>query len=134
MRNRERLQVCNEHGAALLDVLIALVLISLISAGLTLNSITASQALLKLQRKIYSQQLAQSKLEEFAMIDPSLLDDSYDDLELGVQAEGIDFVRQVDVTVNADGSRSVEVSVAPASTSPNGGVTLTNRFVEWGLN
>ena len=119
-------------GFSLPDLLAAIVLLAIVTGAITWSSLTSSRVFsLTLQRRL-ALHLAGSKLEELAMVNPRTLDSGTDATELGVQAEGHEFVRQVAVTVNADGSRTVNITVHPLSSSSKVNVALQQTFFLWG--
>jgi len=101
------------------------------AVAVTLGSVTISRSAGIILRKTIAVQLASTKLEEISSINPSSLNDTYDSLELGLYVEGNEFSRTVNITVNADGSRTAEVSVSSQSGSIEP-VTLDQTFTSWG--
>lgn len=98
-------------GFSLIDLLAAVSLLAIILVAVNVNAVMTYTAFGKLTREAISLELAQDKLEQLAAIDPTALDDSFDSLEMGLMVEGMEFLRQVDVTVGPNAIRTVQVRV-----------------------
>lgn len=77
--------------------------------------------------------LAVSKIEELSGVDPTTLDAGDNSTETGLVIEGheITFDRETEITVNADGSRTITVSVSSPSALLLAPVDYTTRFAPW---
>ena len=122
----------SQSGFTLLDLMLTATILSLLAVAVTLSSITASRTSNSILRSSVAFQLAQSKLEELAAISPQSLDNSYDVIELSIKSQGHEFSRQVDITVNADGSRDAVVTVRSLRSDSAPVVQLAHTFALWG--
>ena len=122
-----------EGGISLIEVLVALVLIGLMSVGISANSISSFQIMKKTEINNAASNLALSKVEQLSAIRVSDLDSSYDAVEtnLGVTGMNATFTRTTTITVNADQSRTVEVKVESNSFKLGTSIVFTTTFSMW---
>jgi Tfp pilus assembly protein PilV len=126
------LDLKNIAGLTMIEVLVALMLLSITSLSIAVATISAIKQTRRSERNSYATHLAFRKLEELASIDPSNLTDSYDASESNLTVDSISYTRTTDVTVNADNSRTVSVTVAPVNASRGKTVTYQSTFALWG--
>ena len=123
----------DQTGMSLMSVLVAMVILSVVSLALSKNTI-ASLHIIKLTEVNYAaSNLAVSKVEELAARNPIDLDDSFDDTENAVTTADLDitFTRVTDVTVNADDTRIVHVTVTSNSSVVNTTADFETSLSVW---
>lgn len=120
----------HEKGISLLEVLATISLLAMVALGTTANTIFAFQTNKRTQISNFAHNLAMAKIEEFAGIDVSTLDDSDDSVESNILVAGLtlSFTRTTNVTVNADNSRSVAVTVRCNDPKFTGTSSYTSTF------
>lgn len=122
----------SQRGFSMVECLFALAILSVSALAVTQGSIYSLVHMKRAIRQNIAQELALSKLEEYAAIDPSTLDSGDDSNEPSLSVDNISFSRQVAVTVNSDNSRTVTVTVATNESSLGEEIVLENTFALWG--
>ena len=122
----------DEQGFSLLDVLTSTTISSVVAMGLTQSAMLSFHYNHKSVVDSVATQLALETLEDYALIDPEPLDNDSDVTELSIQRAGITFQRQIDVTINPDRSRQVDVTVTATATKVPSEVQLGKAFALWG--
>lgn len=132
-KRRMRLKLSeDEAGVSLIEVLASILISSIIALGILKSAITANTTSARSIRDNIAMQLAIEKMEEFSRTDPSTLDDADDLSESGVTRDAYSFERVTDVTVEADGTRTVNIVVTSNATKTGSAVTIENSFALWG--
>jgi Tfp pilus assembly protein PilX len=123
----------SEAGIAVMEVLIALVLITIVGVSLSWSVLTSLVAMKKVEMNNAASGLAISKIEELAAVEVSHLNNTYSAAESAVLVDGIDisFTRITEVQVNADNSRTVAVTVSSNSSTVPTEVSMSSRFALW---
>lgn len=123
----------NEAAMTLIEVLVALTVVSIIAIGINLSAISSLRIAKKTEVNYMASNLALSKVEDLAAVDPSELDDTYDTTETGLGVTGMDFTfrRVTDITVNGDDSRTVTVLVTSENSAIPTQSDFTTRFSLW---
>lgn len=124
----------NQRGMTLVEVLVALVLLSVVPLGLTYSSILSYKVIHRNQRHSVASQLALDRMEDLAATNPANLNDTFDETENNVVVDGASFTRITEVTLNADNSRTVLVTVTGNEASLGGRATVSSTFALWGTN
>jgi len=125
-------QLKNEDGFSLVEVLVALILSSIVALGIMQSTLTSYRFSQRMVNDSLAGQLALEKMEEISSISPQTLDDTDDAVEDPVVRNNISFIRTVDVSINADRSRTVAVRVQSKNSHIAIDTTLTNSFALWG--
>ena len=122
-----------EAGTGLLEILFALVLVGIVSMAIT-RSMLLSHSTVKLVEVNYAaSNLALSKVEELSAYDVADLDSSFSGTETGVAYAGlgITFTRVTTVTVNADDTRDIQVTVSSESPVVPTTAEFSTTFAVW---
>ena len=116
-----------------MEALVALFLFSLVGLGLAKSMITSISLQKQAEIGNLARNLAVSKAEELSGVNIDNLNNSYDSTEsnLTVTGHNIKFTRVTDVTVNSDGSRTIDISVSSTSFVMTKPVTYSTRFAPW---
>jgi prepilin-type N-terminal cleavage/methylation domain-containing protein len=106
-------QMRREEGLGLIEVLVALVIVSVASLAITTNIIGALRGSNLTELHYAASNLALSKIEQLASVNVSDLDSSYNATETALTDPSINvtFTRTTTVVVNSDKSRTVSVTV-----------------------
>ena len=121
-----------EAGFSILEVLAAIVLLSIVGLNVTYGTIISLRMLKRSMRTSLATELAAQRMEELAALDPSTLNDSYDLVETGLISDNVSFSRTTEVTVNSDKSVTVDISVVGEHSTLGGRAALSNTFAYWG--
>lgn len=122
----------DEGGVSLIEVMASILISSIIALGILKSAIAANNTSARSIRDNIAMQLAIEKMEEFSRTDPSTLDDGDDLSESGVTRDTYSFARISDVTIEADGTRTVNITVTSDATKTGSSVTIENSFALWG--
>lgn len=123
----------NEKGLAMLDILGALMFLGIVLGVYVKNSASTYKAVDKNGRYVRSLNIAQQSLESFMQVNPATLSDS-DDVNDIVKEAGISYSRTIDITVNSNLSRTIDVSVSALNSSRAATVNLSHTTSLWGVN
>lgn len=107
-----------------------MLLLALLGFAMTKSSEMAILLRGKSARHATAMEIALDRIEEISGMDPAQLDDSDDSVSMVVR-DGKAYNLSVDVTVNADGSRSVEIDVKGDSRF-GGSASLRTTLPLWG--
>jgi prepilin-type N-terminal cleavage/methylation domain-containing protein len=123
----------NQKGSTLIEVLVAISLFSIVGLGLAQS---AQMGLLFQKRSEIgdmAKNLAISKAETLSGVEISQLNDTYDTTENSVTVSGhkIIFKRVTDITVNSDGSRTIDITISSTSAYLPQPVSYSTRFAPW---
>lgn len=129
---RKQHKLLSNHGFGLLEILVSIVIMGLISLGLAYSMATSFKVSNRTVHHAVAAQLAQETMEDYFSIDPQSLDDT-DDFTDTVTYDGDSYTRTVDITVNTDRSRTVEISIIGVNSLLGGSATVSNSFALWGL-
>ena len=104
----------NQAGLSIIEVLVSISLLSMVALATAGNTIVALKANKRTMVTNILHNLAIAKVEEFAGQDASQIDDSDDSTETSVTTAGtnLTFRRITQVTIGADGARTVDVTVS----------------------
>lgn len=120
-------------GVALIEVLVSIVLIGIVAIAI-LYSVSTAMTVAKLTEVHYAaSSIASSRIEELSAVNLADLDSSYNESDTDVVWPGLDIVfrRNVQVTVNGDNSRTINVRVASAHASLPANVRFVTHFAPW---
>ena len=121
-----------ERGITLMEVLFCVLFTSIMAMGLTSSTLTSYRSYNNTLHNSYAMQLALQRLEQLAAVSPDTLSNATDSDEPEVLMDNMSFRRVTDVTINADRSRTVEVTVTSNSAKLNTSVTISDTFTMWG--
>lgn len=137
MTNAHTLHNCARRGIrafSLLEVLAAILLLSITSLGVARSTIISYKTMLREEHQAAALQLARLKLEELAAQSPITLNDANSSVETNVAFGAMKFNRTTVVLVNADNSRTITVNVMNTNPALGGHATLTDTFALWGTS
>lgn len=120
-----------ECGFFLVEVLVVLVLFALVGMMLAHSSVLSEQTRTRAVHQSVAAQLAIEKMELLSAIDPITLtatNNSTENISHGV----MQFKRTTAITVNADGSRTININVNSLNTPFVAKASATNTFALWG--
>jgi type II secretory pathway pseudopilin PulG len=121
-----------ENGFLLVEILVAMTIISIIGLGIAYSMVTSYKADLVSKRSYSALHLAQERMEQLALIDPQFLADDDDSSEL-VSDDGVLYLRETDITVKPSKARRVVVSVESSGSASRGGkAQIETSFPLWG--
>lgn len=123
-----------QNGFSLLEALVALTILATVGLSLSYSMITAIKTSRRAERNSVASQLAFRKMEELAQVNPNNLSNANDLREPSLKVNGIAYTRVTDVTVNPDGSRTVDVTVSPKNDRYGSPVSYRSSFFLWGTN
>lgn len=126
-------ETVSDAGFALLELLAGILLISVLSMAVAMNTMMALKVAKFTEANHAASSLAISKIEELAAVDTVNLDSSYDQTESSLTwgNTNMTFSRSVTVTVNADDSRTVDVTVASVNMVIPTTVNFSTTFALW---
>ena len=118
----------------MLEIIAAMALFGLVALGITSNTMYALQINKMTEVSNTIQNLAMSKIEEFAGVNAATLDDGNDATETNVAVPGskLTYTRITNITVNADNTRTVEVTVSCNNPRYKSTKTYRATFAVWG--
>ena len=122
-----------QSGIGMFDLMVSITLIGIASVGL-LGSVSVSMNAFKYSEyNLIAHNLASSKLEHLASINSSSLDSSLSGTETGLSSSGTNmtFSRTTTVTVSADGSKKVVVSVTGSDSRYPHTITKESTYSVW---
>jgi type II secretory pathway pseudopilin PulG len=119
-----------ETGSIILEVLVAIVILSIMGLALVQSILMSLRTREHAVRTSLAMQVASDSLEEVSATNPSMLSDANDRNDQVTRA-GVSFTRLIDVTVNADGSRTIDVSVVGTTTKLGGKANLSVTVIPW---
>lgn len=120
-----------EEGFSLIDVLVAVCLLAIMGISLAYSNVNTIQTVSRTERNAIALRLATEKLEQMSAIDPINISDINDSTE-SITWLGSPYTRVTDVTVNADGSRTILVTVTGGNTILGGSAEVEGTFQIWG--
>ena len=127
------MNVANKQaGFSLLEVLTGISILLVMSLGVAQSSIMSLSTYKRTVRHSLAQQLAIEKLEEFAHKNPTTYDASDSATENNLIESYVKFDRTTTITVGADGSRTVLVTVVAAKSDLGGYASYQSNFPLWG--
>lgn len=131
--NQDRQQLSNAAGFGLFEILVSIFLIMVVSMGIASNTIGALHIAKKTEINFLASNLALSKIEDLAAYDVAELDSSFNAVESEVTTEGtaLTFTRTTVVSINADSSRTIDVTVSSNSTVIPTAVDFSTTFSLW---
>ena len=122
-----------QQGIALMEVLVALFVFSIVGLGLAQSTIVGLRAHMRAEVGNFARNLAVSKAEELSGVKISDLDETYDETEsdLTVSGSKVKFTRVTNVIVNSDNSRTIEITVSSSSIFLPVPIFYKTRFAPW---
>ncbi len=122
----------NQRGFSLLETLVAVTFLAVAALAVLSSTTTALRLTKRSIRNSVASQLATQKMEELAGVDPALLSSANSSIESAVVFNNMTFQRQTTVSVNSNGSRTINVAVQNVDAARGGRANLTNVFPVWG--
>ena len=124
---------CAQAGSTIVEVLVAIVLFGLVGLSMATSNIYGIKFQKRAELGNLATNLAVTKIEQLAGYDPTTLDAGDNSSETGIAVSGhsITFNRVTTITVNSDGSRTVQVTVSSPIASLLTPVTYVTRFAPW---
>ena len=131
--NDNTCQFNSESGLGLIEIIASISILTIVGFGISMSLVTGIRVHKHTQINYAARSLAVSRLEEYAAIETTELDDNYDDSETGITTAGttITFARVTNVTVNSDDSRTVEVTVSSENHLIDTSVNFVTTFAVW---
>lgn len=123
----------NEKGLAILDIMGALMFLGIVLGIYARSAATNYKSVDKNARYIRSLNIAQQSLESLLQVNPATLSDA-NDVNDTVKEDGISYTRNIDITINANLSRTIDISVSARNVSRAANVNLTHTTSLWGVN
>ncbi len=122
----------SQEGFSILEILVSLSILSIVGMALS----QATTAMLKARSiALYKQgatQIAFETVESYASLNPSTI--SAASTTDAVTRSGRAYSRTTTVSINPNGSRTVNVQVQPAREGQNGSARLSGTFTSWELS
>ena len=123
----------NEKGLAILDIMGALMFLGIVLGIYARSAATNYKSVDKNARYVRSLNIAQQSLESLLQVNPATLSDA-NDVNDTVKEDGISYTRNIDITINANLSRTIDISVSAQNVSRTANVNLTHTTSLWGVN
>lgn len=121
-----------EGGFSLVEVMVAILILSVISLGSAYCTIMSLKVEKRNVRNAVAQELAVQKMEELAAMNPSSLSSANSVTESNVTYKNISYTRTTSISVNADNSRSITVTVNGNNSSLGGSASISTTYALWG--
>lgn len=121
----------NEAGFSMLDVLLAMMFLGIVLSTYARNSVSTYQGVDKTARYANALSIAEQNLEALIQVNPLTLDNT-DDVTDTVIQDNITYSRDIDITVNANGSRFIEIEIESISANQKAEVRLEHTAALWG--
>ena len=123
----------DQRGFSMVEVLIGTFLLAVMGLALSNSLIYSIRSHKYVEIGNVAKNLAVSKTEELSGVRIDLLNDSYDSTENNVAVSGhqITFKRVTNVTVNADGSRTIDVTVSSGSNTLLSSASYSTTYAPW---
>ena len=122
-----------EKGLAILDIMGALMFLGIVLGIYARSAATNYKSVDKNARYVRSLNIAQQSLESLLQVNPATLSDA-NDVNDTVKEDGISYTRNIDITINANLSRTIDISVSAQNVSRTANVNLTHTTSLWGVN
>lgn len=122
----------SQDGFSIIEVVASILMVALITFGVMKSAFLSYRVGNQTKIDAIANQLAVSKLEEFARVDPIGISEDSGGTETGVLREGISFDRTVTVTINADFSRTISVAVQSEASLVPIEQEVSSTFYPWG--
>lgn len=123
-----------QAGFSMMEVLVAMAVFAIVALGAAQSTIYAVKFQKYAEVSNAARNLAVSKAEELTGVDLALLDDRYDLSESDIAVVGhnaVKFNRSTNVSVNSDGSRTVDITVSSSSPLLRKPIQYSTRFAPW---
>lgn len=121
----------SESGFLIAELMLVLILLGIFGLSLLRANLMSVSSHGAAEMEALASEIGAEAMEEYAGIDPINLDDA-DDRSDTVERGTHVFNRVVNVTVNADSSRTIVVTIASQNPRYTTSVTFQNRFAKWG--
>lgn len=133
IRRAENNKETTEQGSIIIEVLVGIIILSIMALGLMRSTLMSLRIREHSVRSSYAMQIAADTIETYSAINPSSLTDS-NDLTDVVTRIGVSFNRVVNVTVNADDSRTIDVAITPVTIKLGGQADLSVVVIPWEIS
>ena len=123
----------DEDGISMIEVMVSIVLIGILASGITSSLQTSLRVAKKTEVHYAASSLAASRVEDLAAIDIGDVDSSLNEVGTQVNWPGLnlDFFRTTTVTINADDSRTIDVTVSCTHATVPTTVDFSTTFARW---
>lgn len=119
-----------EDGFFLLELMFVIMLFGVMAMGLCLANRTSMDSRVRAFIRCTALEIASDDLEQYAAINPINLSDTNDFIRT-TNKYGLMFRETVDVTTNANGSRTVDVTIASLNAHMGSTVSLSGTYPIW---
>lgn len=122
-----------DQGFSLLEVLVAIVFIGIVSLSISSSIAVALKTEKNTEVHFAASVLASDRMEQLSALDAIDLDSSYNESGASVSWNGlnINFLRSTTVTVNADDSRTIDVSITTDNANFPINVSFSSTTALW---
>ena len=121
-----------QNGVSLLEVIVGLLFATIVAMGITKSTMGSEKVASRTIHNSEAMQIALEIIEQYASVDPQMLDSSDALAVQEVVRNGYRFTREVDVIINPDRSRTVAVNVKSISPLINLDLLVEDTFALWG--
>lgn len=122
----------NQQGIGIVEALGAISISSILILGLLQVQILAYKSSKKTFNEFVATRLAYEKLEDLKLQNPSTLDSSDNQVETGLTRESATFIRTTNISINADRSRTIVISVQNDYQTLGTNVSVEETIGHWG--
>lgn len=127
------MKIANDKGLAMLDIMGALMFLGIVLGVYVRSSATNYKSVDKNARYVRALNIAQQSLESLLQVNPASLSDD-DDVTDTVKEDGISYSRIIDITINPNLSRTIDVRISSVNESRTSNVNLSHTTSLWGVN
>lgn len=119
-----------ERGSALLEVLVSVLLLGILSAGISRTEMFSHGMRAHSVRSALARQIAIDVIEQYSLNSPSALG-LHSGINDTIERKGILFHRFASITVQEDGAREVRVEVKSLKGPITGKAEITSVLLPW---
>ncbi len=130
-----RLPETGEGGFLMLELMVAMLVLAVVGLAITTSAYTGLRFQKQAEIGNFARNIAVSRIEELAGIPTGTLSNAQNETLTPVTALGtsVQFQRSTSVVSNADGSKTVTVTVSSTSNLLSKAATITTQFAAWEL-
>ena len=124
-----------EKGFLMLELMVAMVVLAIVGLAITTSAYSGLRFQKQAEIGNFARNIAVSRIEVLAGVPTGVLSSSYNETNTSVTVAGtnVTFLRSTAVVTNADGSKTVTITVASSSNLLSKSVVLTSQFAAWEL-
>lgn len=125
----------SQAGFLMLELMVALVVLAIVGLAVTTSAYSGLRFQKQAEIGNFARNIAVSRIETLAGVPTASLSSSYNETNTSVTQTGTNVVfrRSTTITTNADGSKTVSVTVSSTSALLSSPITLTSQFASWEL-